>query len=80
MGRMLLEVSGPNLGDLDISDSLYNRVPLIYLAQLCLVFEKIKNTWNFAMLSIELLKPQQSWSPGPCIRYQNVNSQAFTLT
>ena len=30
--------------NLDISDSLYNRVPLIYLAQLCLVFEKITKT------------------------------------
>ena len=77
---MLLEVSGPNLGDLDISDSLYNRVPLIYLVQLCLVFEKITKYANFAMLSIELLKPQQSWSPRPCIRYQNGNSQAFILT
>ena len=28
------------------------------------------------MLSIQLLKPQQSWSPGPCVRYQNGNSQA----
>ncbi len=28
--------------NLDISDSLYDRVPLIYLAQLSLVFEKIK--------------------------------------
>ena len=29
------------------------------------------------MLSIQVLKPRQSWSPRPCVRYQNVNSQAL---
>ena len=29
------------------------------------------------MLSIKLLKPRQSWSPRPCARYQNGNSQAL---
>ena len=27
------------------------------------------------MLSIQLLKPLQSWSPEPCVCYQNGNSQ-----
>ena len=63
--------------NLDIYDSLYNRVLLIYLAQICLVFEKITKNGNFPMLSIQVLKPRQSWSPMPCIRYQNGNSQAL---
>ena len=29
------------------------------------------------MLSIQVLKPRQSWSPRPCVRYQNGNSQAL---
>ena len=29
------------------------------------------------MLSIQLLTPRQSWSPRPCVRYQNGNSQAL---
>ena len=35
---------------------------------------KTKKTGNVPMLSVKLLKPQQSWSPGPCIRYQNGSS------
>ena len=34
------EKSGFFKNNLDIYNSLYNRVPLIYLTQLCLVFEK----------------------------------------
>ena len=29
------------------------------------------------MLPIQVLKPRQSWSPRPCVRYQNGNSQAL---
>ncbi len=29
------------------------------------------------MLSIQVLKPRQSWSPRLCVRYQNGNSQAL---
>ena len=29
------------------------------------------------MLSIQVLKPRQSWSPRSCVRYQNGNSQAL---
>ena len=29
------------------------------------------------MLSIQVLKPRQSWSLWPCVRYQNGNSQAL---
>ena len=29
------------------------------------------------MPSIQVLKPRQSWSPRPCLRYQNGNSQAL---
>ena len=29
------------------------------------------------MISMQVLKPRQSWSPRPWVRYQNGNSQAL---
>ena len=45
------------------------RTQLIYLAQLCLGFEK-KQYGHLPMLPIQLFKPRQSWSPGPYVRYR----------
>ena len=47
------------------------------LVALSIMGRKLPGCPTSRMLSTQLFQPRQSWSPRPCVRYQNGNSQWF---